>query len=79
MLSPLSGPVGGAFGEQCIFRWIDSLGAALLHPFLVVPLLVLVFLGCALGSLAHFGFSANSVCGLGVGSVLALLSTVLWP
>ena len=79
MLSPLSGPVGGAFGEQCFFRWIDSLDAALFRPFLVVPLLAFVFLDCALGSRARFGLSANSVCGLGVDRVLALLSTVLGP
>jgi hypothetical protein len=78
VLSPLSGPVGGAFGEQCIFRWIVSLGAAPLHPFLVVPLLALVILGCAIGSLARLCISAISVYGLGLDNVIALLSTVLW-
>ena len=74
-MSSLMGPVGGAFGDQCIFRWIVSLGAVPIHPFSVVSLLALVHLGSAICSLACLCISVLSVYCLGSDSVRSL---VLW-
>jgi hypothetical protein len=67
----LTGPVGGAFGDQCVLRWIVSLGAVPIPSFSVVSLLALAHLGSVIGSLACLCISVLSVCRLGPGSVLA--------
>jgi hypothetical protein len=61
-LAVLTGPVGGAFGDQCVLRWIDFLGAVPIPPLSVVSLLALVHLGSAIGCLACLCIPVLSVC-----------------
>jgi hypothetical protein len=61
----LSGPVGGAFGDQCVLRWSGSFGA-------VVSSLVLLLLGAGLGPPACLCISVVlSGCRLWPGYVFA--------